>query len=65
MPQTLQSVCPVSSLYLARLQSLQLVVSSLTVNPNCPAGQFAHTVDVDDDMNLPGAQHPKRPVDVK
>ena len=67
MPQTLQSVCPVSSLYLARLQSVQLVMSSLTVDPNCPAGQFAHTADVvGDAMNAPGEQHPKRPpLDIK
>ena len=53
--------CSTWSLYLPVPQSLQLVMSSLTVDPYCPTGQFVHTVDVDDDMNLPGAQHPKRP----
>ena len=40
-------------------------MSSLTVDPNCPAGQASQTVAVDDAMNEPGEQHPKRPVDVK
>ena len=57
--------CPTCSLYLPIPQSLQLVMSSSTVDPYCPTGQDSHTVDVDDAMNLPAGQHPKRPVDVK
>ncbi len=41
-------------------------MSSFTVDPYCPTGQFAHTVDVDDAMNVPGGQHPKwPPLDIK
>ena len=43
-------------------QSLQLVMSSSTVDPNCPTEQFVQIVEVDDAMNVPGEQHPKRAV---
>jgi len=58
-------VSPVSGEVVPAGQSLQLVASSSTLDPYCPAGQASHTVDVDDAMNVPGEQHPKRPVDVK
>jgi len=52
-------------------QALQLVMSSSTVDPYCPTGQVSQAVALTNGfkvgwaMNVPGEQHPKRPVDVK
>jgi len=48
---------------------LQLVMSSSTVDPYCPTGQVSQAVALENGfkvgcaMNVPGEQHPKRPVD--
>jgi len=61
--------CSTRLLYLPVPQSLQLVMSSSTVDPYCPTGQasqavaFENGVNVGFAMNVPGEQHPKRPVD--
>jgi hypothetical protein len=50
---------------------LQLVMSSSTVDPYCPTGQASQAVALENGfkvgfaMNVPGEQHPKRPVEVK
>jgi hypothetical protein len=59
--------CPTCSLYLPVPQSLQLVMSSSTVDPYCPTGQASQAVAFENGfkvgfaMNVPGEQHPKRP----
>ena len=74
--QLLQAVCsvdwPTCSLYLPAPQPLQLVMSSsLSTGPYVPTGQasqdfaFVNGFKVGFAMNVPGEQHPKRPVDVK
>ena len=60
--------CPACSLYLPVPQSLQLVMSSSTVDPYCPTGQalqavaFENGFKVGSAMKVPGEQHPKRAV---
>jgi hypothetical protein len=50
------------------MQWLQLVMSSSTVDPYCPLGQASQAVALENGlkvgfaMNVPGEQHPKRPV---
>jgi hypothetical protein len=50
-------------------QLLQLVMSSSTSDPCCPAGQALQAVALTNGfkvgfaMNVPGEQHPKRPVE--
>ena len=65
-------VCSARLLYLPVPQSLQLVMSSsLSTGPYVPTGQasqefaFVNGFKVGFAMNVPGEQHPKRPVDVK
>ena len=67
--QSLQLVRPVWTEYLPVPQSLQLVMSSSTVDPYCPTGQASQAVALENvfelgsAMNVPGEQHPKRPFD--
>jgi hypothetical protein len=71
MRQVVHLNCPVRLLYCPVGQLSQLVMSSSTVDPYCPTGQASQAValengvNVGSAMNVPGEQHPKRPVDVK
>ena len=61
--------CPIWLLYLPGPQSLQLVMSSSTADPYCPTGQASQAVVWLNGfkngcaMNVPGEQHPKRPLE--
>jgi hypothetical protein len=69
MRQVVHLNCPVRLLYCPVGQLSQLVMSSSTVDPYCPTGQASQAVAVEKGfkvgfaMNVPGEQHPKRPVD--
>ena len=60
--------CPTRLLYLPVPQSLQLVMSSSTVDPYCPTGQASQAVASENGFKVgrakkvPGEQHPKRAV---
>ena len=65
MPEVVLHVLSVLATHFAWSTHKLQLVSSLSTSEYCPAVQASHTVDVDEFINVPGGQHPKRPVDVK
>ena len=67
----MSAVNPVVVLHVSGVLATQLVMSSSTADPYCPTGQASQAVALENGfkvgfaMNVPGGQHPKRPVEVK
>ena len=66
----MSAVNPVVVLHVSGVLATQLVMSSSTADPYCPTGQASQAVALENGfkvgfaMNVPGGQHPKRPVEV-